>query len=167
VTERRVERLAALHDVEGFDCGEEPLNRFLTRFALQNQRANASQTYVGLVGDEIIGFYSLAVGEVAHADAPDRLKKGLARHPVPVMVLARLAVSTPWQGKGVGRGLLADAVRRTFQAAEIAGIRALVVHAKNDDARSFYERVNFTPSPTDPLHLFALISDLRKIYTTD
>jgi predicted N-acetyltransferase YhbS len=167
VTERRVEKLTVVHKIEGFDCGEEPLNRFLTQFALQNQRANASQTYVGLDGEEVIGYYSLSVGEVAHADAPDRLKKGLARHPVPVMVLARLAVSTSWQGKGVGRGLLADAVRRTLQAAKIAGIRALVVHAKNDDVRSFYERVDFAPSPTDPLHLFALISDLRKIYTTN
>ena len=167
MTERRVEKLTVFHKIEGFDCGEEPLNRFLTQFALQNQRANASQTYVGLADDEVIGYYSLSVGEVAHADAPDRLKKGLARHPVPVMVLARLAVSTTRQGKGVGRGLLADAVRRTLQAAEIAGIRALVVHAKNDEVRAFYERVNFAQSPTDPLHLFALISDLRKIYATN
>lgn len=167
MTERHVEKLPVFHKIEGFDCGERPLNRFLTQFALQNQRANASQTYVGLDGDEVIGYYSLSVGEVAHTDVPDRLKKGLARHPVPVMVLAPLAVSTSWQGKGVGRGLLADAVRRTLQAAEIAGIRALVVHAKNDDVRAFYERVNFAPSPTDPLHLFALISDLRKIYTTN
>jgi len=149
------------HPVDGFSCGSEALGRFLVRYSFANQQANASQTYVGLLDAEVIGFYSLVVGEVAHADAPGRLTKGLARYPVPVMVLARQAVSTAWQGKGIGAGLLKDAMRRTVQAADIAGIRAFVVHAKDETARGFYEHFNFAASPTDPLHLFLLIKDIR------
>jgi len=149
------------HPVDGFSCGSEALGRFLVRYAFANQQANASQTYVGLLDAEVIGFYSLVVGEVAHADAPGRLTKGLARYPVPVMVLARQAVSTAWQGKGIGAGLLKDAMRRTVQAADIAGIRAFVVHAKDETAREFYEHFNFAASPTDPQHLFLLIKDIR------
>jgi GNAT superfamily N-acetyltransferase len=158
-----VEKLARRHAVDAFDCGEGALNLFLVRFALPNQQANASQTYVGLAGDAVIGFYTLVVGEVRYEGAPERLTKGLARHPVPIMLLARLGVSLDWQGKGVGAGLLRDAILRTLQAADIAGIRALVVHAKDDAARAFYKRFDFAESPTDPLHLFALIKDLRSL----
>jgi GNAT superfamily N-acetyltransferase len=161
VTVFRVEKLTRRHAVDPFDCGEPALDRFLARFAFPNQQANASQTYVGLADDTVIGFYTLVVGEVAHAEAPERLVKGLARHPVPIMLLARLAVARDWQGKGIGAGLLRDAVLRTLQAADIAGIRALAVHAKDDAARAFYRRFDFVESPTDPLHLFALIKDLR------
>ncbi len=160
----RIEKLNRGHALETFDCGDVALNRFLVRFALPNQMANASQTYLGIAGtDMIVGFYTLVVGEVRYEDAPARMTKGLARHPVPIMLLARLAVDRAWQGKGVGAGLLRDAVLRTMQAAEIAGIRALVVHAKHDAARSFYERFDFQSSPTDPLHLFALLKDLRSL----
>lgn len=163
MTGYRIEKLARRHAVDSFDCGEEPLNRFLIRYALPNSQANASQTYVGLSDDDVIGFYTLVVGEVAYEDAPDRMKKGLARHPVPIMLLARLAVSRDWQGKGVGAGLLRDAVLRTLQSADIAGIRAFTVHAKDDNARSFYRHFGFVESPTDSLHLFALIRDLRAL----
>lgn len=156
-----LEKLARHHAVDDFDCGEEALNRFLKRFAFPNQQANASQTYVGLADQAVIGFYTLVVGEVSYEEAPERLKKGLARHPVPLMILARLAVSQTAQGKGVGAGLLKDAVSRTLQAADIGGIRALATHAKNDQARAFYEHFGFISSPSDPLHLFVLIKDLR------
>ncbi|WP_047310016.1 GNAT family N-acetyltransferase [Rhodopseudomonas palustris] len=160
----RIEKLHRRHAVETFDCGEDGLNRFLVRFALPNQMANASQTYVGLADDDTIaGFYTLVVGEVRYEGAPERLTKGLSRHPVPVMLLARLGVSRQWQGRRVGAGLLRDAVLRTLQVADIAGVRALAVHAKSDAARSFYERFDFQPSPTDPLHLFALIKDLKSL----
>lgn len=163
MTRFRVEKLSRHHAVGAFDCGEEALNRFLVRFALQGQQANASQTYVGMAEDAVIGFYTLVVGEVRYDGAPERLTKGLARHPVPIMLLARLAVGTEWQGKGIGAGLLRDAVLRTLQAADIAGIRALAVHAKDDAARAFYRGFDFAESPTDPLHLFALIKDLRSL----
>ncbi|HEX6958294.1 MAG TPA: GNAT family N-acetyltransferase [Ferrovibrio sp.] len=164
MTGLRIEKLHRRHAVENFDCGEDALNRFLVRFALPSQMANASQTYVGVADDDaIVGFYTLVVGEVRYEEAPERLTKGLARHPVPVMLLARLGVSEAWQGKRIGAGLLRDAVLRTLQVADIAGVRALMVHAKNDAARAFYERFDFQPSPTDPLHLFALIKGLRNL----
>ncbi len=158
----RIEKLRRDHPVDGFTCGRDELDRFLIRYALGNQQANASQTYIGLHDQDVIGFYSLVVGEVAFGDAPERLTKGLARHPVPVMLLARLAVSTAWQGRKIGSGLLKDAMLRTLQAADIGGIRAFAVHAKDDSAKQFYERFGFVPSPTDPLHLYRLIKDLRR-----
>lgn len=154
-----IEKLNRGHRVDAFDCGREALNRFLIRYALQNQQAGASQTYVAVAGEEIAGYYSLAVSQVAYDDAPERLAKGLARHPIPLMLLARLAVAERWQGRGLGKGLLKDAVLRTLQAAGIAGIRALAVHAKDDEARAFYERFDFIASPTDPYHLFVLLKD--------
>jgi GNAT superfamily N-acetyltransferase len=159
----RIEKLRPDHVVANFDCGQGELNRFLSRFALANQFAGAAQTYVATSGDTILGYYSLAVGEIAYDDAPGRLSKGLARHPVPIMLLARLAVSKGSQGQGLGAGLLKDAMLRTLQAADIAGIRALVVHAKDENARRFYEHFGFNSSPTDALHLFLLIKDLRRL----
>lgn len=161
MTTHRIEKLQRTHDLGTFDCGQEALNRFLVRYAFQNQQAEASQTYVALSDDEIVGYYTLVVGQVEHSDAPERLSKGLARHPVPIMLLARLAVSVTFQGKGLGIGLLKDAMLRTLQAADIAGIRAFAVHAKDDDARSFYERFDFVSSPSDPYHLFLLLKDVR------
>jgi GNAT superfamily N-acetyltransferase len=162
VSARRIEKLTRAHAVENFDCGKSPLNRFLARYALQSQQAGASQTYVGLVGDEIVGYYTLAFGAVEHADAPARVGKGLAKHPIPLMVLARLAVSNEWQRQGIGSALLKDAVLRTLQAAEIAGLRALAVHAKDDEARAFYERYGFISSSTDTYHLLVLLKDVKK-----
>lgn len=163
MTQFRIEKLSRLHAVDSFDCGEEALNRFLIRFALANQQANASQTYVGLNGEAVIGFHTLVVGEVSHGDAPERMSKGLARHPVPIMLLARLAVAKNQQGMGIGAGLLRDAILRTLHAADIAGIRAFVVHAKDQGAKDFYRHFGFEESATDPLHLFALIKDLRSL----
>jgi len=158
----RIEKLTRHHAVDSFDCGQAALNRFLARFALPSQQTNASQTYVGLAGEDVIGFYTLVVGEVGIEDPPERLTKGLARHPAPIMLLARLAVAKNWQGKGVGAGLLKDAMRRTLQAADIAGIRAFVVHAKDATASAFYRHFDFLPSETDPLHLFLLVKELRR-----
>jgi hypothetical protein len=120
----RIEKLRPDHTVAGFDCGREELNRFLARFALVNQLAGAARTYLGLSGETVVGYDSLAVGEIAYDDAPGRLSKGLARHPVPIMLVARLAVSAEAHGRGIGAGLLKDAMMRTVQAADIAGIRA-------------------------------------------
>jgi len=155
------EKLDRQHTLIGFDCGSEPLNRFLTRYALTNQTAGGATTYIAREADQIAGFYSLVVGQVEFIDAPERLTKGLARHPVPLMILARLGVATSWQGKGVGSGLLKDAMMRTLQAADIAGIRALAAHAKDDQAKAFYERFDFVPAPSDPYHVFLLLKDLR------
>lgn len=158
---RSIEKLRREHVLDAFDCGQPDLNGWLLKHALQNQGANAAQTYIGLVNGVVIGYYSLAVGQVEYTEAPERLQKGLARHPVPIMLLARLAVHQDWQGKGIGRALLRDAVLRTLQVANIAGIRALAVHAKDDQAKHYYEQFDFIPSPTDPLHLFVLLKDIR------
>lgn len=160
---RRVEKLRLDHLLEGFDCGREELNRYLLRYSWANQQAGAAQTYVGLVEDAVAGYHTLAVGQVAREEAPERLIKGLARHPVPIMLLARLAVDRRWQGQGVGKALLKDAMLRTVQAADIAGIRAFAVHAKDEQARGFYQKFDFIPSPTDPMHLFVLLKDVRRI----
>lgn len=118
---------------------------------------------MGLADHTVIGYYALAVGSVEQQHAPERVKKGLGKHSIPIMLLARLAVDLRWQKQGVGAALLKDATLRTLQASDIAGIRALVVHAKDESARMFYERFDFLPSPSDPLHLFVLLKDIRKI----
>jgi len=133
-----IAKLARHHRVEEFDCGQAALNRFLTRFALSSQQAHASQTYVGLADATVVGVYTLVVSEVAYEDAPERLTKGLAHHPVPLMLLARLAVGLAWKGRGTGACLFKHAMCRTMRVAGIAGIRELVAHAKDDAARAFY-----------------------------
>lgn len=160
---RRIEKLRPDHAAEEFDCGREELNRYLLRYAWSNQQAGAARTYIGLAGDIVVGYHTLAAGHVAREDAPELLTKGLARHAVPIMLLARLAVDRRWQGQGIGKALLRDAMQRTLQAADIAGIRALAVHAKDAEARAFYEKFDFVPSPTDPMHLFVLLKDVRRI----
>lgn len=156
-----IEKLSRTHEVEAFDCGKEPLNKFLARHAFTNQQASASPTYVACEAGRVVGYSTLVFGQVAFDGAPQRLGKGLARHPIPIMLLARLAIATDRQGRGLGAGLIKDALARTLQAADIAGLRALAVHAKDDEARAFYERFDFIPSPSDPFHLFVLLKDVR------
>ena len=159
-----VEKLSAAHDVAAFDCGEEALNRFIQRFALASQSAGSARTYV-VCGESrrVVAYYSLAVGAVEHSDASARVARGLARHPVPVMLLARLAVDREEHRRRLGTALMKDALLRTVQAAEIAGIRALLVHAKDDKARQWYRRFDFEPSPADPFQLFLLLKDIRAL----
>ena len=161
MTALRIEKLERRHIVETFDCGAAPLNRFLILNALQSQMAHASQTYVCAQGETVTGYAVLAAGSVDIADAPQRMRKGLARHPVPFIVLARLAVDVRWQGKGVGASLLKDMALRTLQAAGIAGVRAFVIHAKDEAALRYYKQFGFEDGFPDPLHLFALTKDLR------
>jgi len=166
MTKKLIEKLNSSHVLENFDCGVPELNNFLVKYALQSQSANSANTYVACENGSIIGFYTLAVGSVIHAQAPKRITKGLARHPVPVMILTRLAVDKSQHGKGIGRGLLKDVLLRTAQAADIAGIRALLVHAKDDLARQWYLQFNFDESPTDLLHLYLLLKDLKKMLSS-
>lgn len=158
-----VRKLLATDVVDQFDCGKAELNQFLQRYALVNQKVNSAQTYVCCSHSQVVGFYSLAVGSVNPDHAPMRVTKGLARHAVPVMILARLAVDQEHQGNGLGKALLKDALLRTAQAADIAGIRSLLVHAKDDDARAWYQAWEFEPSPTDPYHLFLMLKDLKAL----
>jgi GNAT superfamily N-acetyltransferase len=158
---RPIERLLPVHAVEYFDCGKKPLNSFLKTFALANQQNGSAMTYVVCRGLRVVGYYSLAVGSVMCETAPSRVVKGLARHPVPIMLLTRLAVDLGDQRAGIGSSLLKDALIRTVKAAEIAGIRAMLVHAKDEASRGWYLRYGFEASPTDPMHLFLLLKDIR------
>jgi GNAT superfamily N-acetyltransferase len=141
---RPPEKLSATHDLSDFDSGEPVLDEWLRQRALHNEASGASRTYVVCVGKTVVGYYTLAVGAVAHAEAPGRMKRNRP-DPLPVMVIGRLAVDKNVQRRGIGKGLLRDAVLRTVQAAEIAGIRAILVHAISEPAKRFYEGCGFTP----------------------
>jgi GNAT superfamily N-acetyltransferase len=158
-----IEKLRREHVLDRFDCGKEDLNRFLIRQAWSNQQAHSAQTYVLAKEMRVLGYYSLAAASVSHDEATQRVKKGLARHPIPVILLARLAVDVSIHGKGVGSALLKDALLRTAQAAETIGARALLVHAKDDEARAFYEHFTFEASSSDPYHLLLIMKDLLEI----
>lgn len=150
--------------VSDFNCGSEALNRFLQHHAFQSQQSQSARTYVCLTTDgRLAGYYTLAYGSIEYGEAPERARKGLARHEIPVMVLARLAVAEEFQGQGVGKQLLRDSLLRTLQAADIAGLMAIIVHAKDESAKEFYEKFNFEPFPSEPLKLFLLLKDLRAL----
>jgi len=160
-----IAKFAPAHDPSSFDCGSEPLNRFIKLHALQSQRAGVSQTYVAVTDAKVTGFHTLVVGHVAHdGAAPERLTKGVPRHPVPVIILARLAVDRTWQGKRLGAALVVDAMRRVLQAADIAGVRAMIVHAKDETAQRFYEHLGFEPFADKPLTLYRLLKDIRAMH---
>ena len=148
------------HNRNSFDCGVPALNDYLKKYALQNQKKYAARTYVATRGNRIVGYYSLAYGSVSLEEAPQSVRAGLPRHPVPVILLARLAVDSTEQGGGLGAALLKDALLRIIQAAEIAGLRAMLVHAKDDSAKRFYEKFGFERSPIDAYHLFLRLSDI-------
>ena len=150
--------LNAAHDCTRFDSGSPQLDTWLRERALRNQNGGASRTYVACEGVRVIAFYSLANGAVAHSEAPGRLRRNMP-DPIPVMVLGRLAVDRAFQTRGLGKALLQDAILRTLQAAEIAGIRAILVHAKDDNAQRFYERFGFLASPANPRTLALPLHD--------
>ena len=158
-----IRKLAPSDSTSTFDCGNLALNDFLQRFALGNQSANSAQTYVTCRDGAVAGFFSLVVGSVDPEDANARVLKGMARHPVPVMILARLAVDLNHQGAGLGADLLKNALTRTAQAAEIAGIRTVLVHSKDDAARNWYLNFGFEPSLSNPLRLFMLIKNIKAV----
>ena len=158
-----IEKLRRDHLLDVFDCGKEELNRFLKRQAWNSQQAYSAQTYVLSKDLRVSGYYGLAAGSVTHEDATDRVNKGQARHPIPVILLARLAVDMSLQGKGIGAALLKDALLRTAQAADTIGARALLVHAKDDAAKAFYEHFTFEASLSDPYHLLLIMKDLLRI----
>jgi len=158
-----IEKLRREHLLDRFDCGKEDLNRFLKRQAWNSQQAHSAQTYVLVKDLRVLGYYSLAAGSVTHEEATERVKRGLARHPIPVILLARLAVDASVHGKGLGSALLKDALLRTAQAADAIGARALLVHAKDDSAKAFYEHFTFEASPSDPYHLLLIMKDLLQI----
>ena len=154
--------LEEFHATDNFDCGDEALNAYLKKFAYINNQNNSARTYVTARNKRVVGYYTLAPGSVVKDDAPLRVGKGLAGHPIPVIILARIAVDKTEQGVGLGKGLLRDALLRIIGAADIIGGRAVLVHAKNNPAKSFYEHFGFEPSPIDQFHLYLLLKDIKK-----
>jgi len=149
------------HDTGSFDCGVEALNDYIRRYALLNHQNRSARTYVAMRESRLIGYYTLASGSVSRAEVPARVAQGLGNYPVPITLLARLAVDVSERGRGLGRGLLKDALLRAFQASEIVGSRAIVTHAKDESAKAFYGKFNFAPSPLNDLHLYLLMKDVK------
>lgn len=156
------EPLCAGYDLASFNSGSPVLDDWLRRRALPNQDSGASRTYVIRAGQRVVGYYALAAGAVTQAEATGRTRRNMP-NPVPVMVLGRLAIDAGFQGRGLGGALLRDAILRTMQAADIAGIRAMLVHAISDEAKRFYERCGFQPSPIDPMTLMIPLRDAHQI----
>lgn len=145
-----------------FDCGVTELNEYLKRYALQNQKKNAAKTYVVADNKErIVGYYTLVFGSVKSEETSADISAGLGNYPIPIILLARLAVDIQEKGKGLGKALLRDALLRSIAASEIAGLRAFLVHAKDETAKNFYEKFGFRPAPNNPLHLFMKMSDIK------
>ena len=158
---RTPEHLTAAHDVSAFDSGVPDLDDWLRKRALANEDTGASRTYVVCAGGRVVGYYALASGGVAQVQAPGRVRRNMP-DPVPVMILGRLVVDRIWQGRNLGRSLLRDAVLRTLQAAEIGGIRAILVHAISEEAKRFYQRYGFGESPVDSMTLMMTVADAEK-----
>ncbi len=152
--------LTARHRLDGFESGSPPLDDWLRRRAWANQIAGASRTYVACAGDRVVAYYALASGGLAASTATGRFRRNMP-DPIPVAILGRLAVDRTLQGRGFGRALFQDAARRVIQAADLVGIRGLLVHAISEEARRFYLGLGLEPSPLDPMTLFVTLADLR------
>jgi predicted N-acetyltransferase YhbS len=159
---RKPEPLEARHPLDGFDCGKPQLNEWLIRHARQAQGSGSAKTFVVCEDARVVGYFSLTVGQVDTLEAPERIRKGMGQYPVPVIILARLAVASQDQGRGVGYGMLQDAIRRTLLIAEHAGIRAMLTHPIDQDAAKFYTRFGFVPSPLREQQLLLLLKDARR-----
>ncbi|TXT26464.1 MAG: acetyltransferase [Rhodocyclaceae bacterium] len=161
MTLRGPDSLEALHRLDSFDCGKPALNEWLIRHARQAQGSGSAKTFVVAEDDRVVGYFSLTVGQVDTLEAPERIRKGMGQYPIPVVILARLAVSIQDQGKGIGYGMLQDAIRRTLLIAEQAGIRAMLTHPIDQEASSFYTRFGFIASPLSEQQLLLLLKDAR------
>jgi GNAT superfamily N-acetyltransferase len=159
------ERLTAKHDLSQFRSREPALDDWMRRRALANEESGASRTYVVCVGPRVVGFYCLATGAVAQASATGRVRRNMP-DPVPVVVLGRMAVDAGWERRGIARGLIRDAILRTLHAGEAVGVRAILVHAKSEEARRFYvEKCGLSASQTDPMTLMITLADARAALT--
>ena len=154
--------LKAHHDCSDFDSGQPALDEWLRKTAARNEASGASRTYVICGGGgRVLAYYCLANGAVTHREAPGKIRRNMP-DPIPVMILGRLAVDRSLHGAGIGKGLLKDAVLRTLNASEIAGIRALLVHAIDESAARFYRHNGFVEAPSDSLLLMLPLDTIRK-----
>lgn len=154
--------LADQHDVAPFDCGSASLDNWLKRRARANQISGATRTFVVCEEDAVLGYYALSAGGVGLAVATGRFRRNMP-DPIPVALLARLAVDRRWQGKGMGRALFRDAAMRLASAAETLGIRGVLVHAISEEAKAFYLSLGFDPSPLEPMTLMTTMADIRDV----
>lgn len=159
---RAPEPLSSKSPIARFDCGKPSLNDWLQKLALQSQGSGSARTFVVTDNASVLGYYSLVVGQVEPMQATERIRNGMGQYPIPTMLLARLAVATSAQGQGIGMGLLQDAIRRTLNVAEQAGIRAMLTHPIDDDATRFYQRFGFEASPLGQGQLLLLLKDARR-----
>ena len=155
--------LAFHHRLDAFDSGHPLLNEWLVRHARAAQACGSARTFVVAEAGQVVAYHSLAVGQIDTAEVPERVRKGMGQYPIPVVLLARLAVDKAYQGQGVGVGLLQDAIRRTLLIADQAGVRALMTHPIDDSATRFYQRFGFVCSPTGANHWLLLLKDARKL----
>jgi GNAT superfamily N-acetyltransferase len=160
----RIAPLARDHELDRLDSGSPELDDWLRRFGRVADASGTARTYVLAKGKRVLGNYALTPAAVDRSELPARHAKGMPAHPIGVILLARLALDRSCQGQGYGRALVADAAIRTLQAAELVGARAMLVHARDQATAAFYERLGFSPSPTDPLHLLVLIKDLNRTF---
>ena len=160
---RGPQALDAGHRLETFDCGKPALNDWLVRHARQAQASGSAKTFIVADDERVAGYFSLTVGQVDTLDTPERIRKGMGQYPIPVVILARLAVSIQHQGRGIGVGMLRDAIRRTLVISEQAGIRAMLTHPIDADAARFYQRFGFMSSPLREQQLLLLLKDAHRL----
>lgn len=158
--------LDARHRLEEFDCGKPALTDWLLRHARQAQGSGSARTFVVCDGDRVAGYFSLTVGQIDTLEAPERVRRGMGQYPIPLVILARLAVDLDYQGQGLGFSLLQDAIHRTITIAEQAGIRALLTHPIDAEAEAFYRRFGFAPTPVRERQLILLLKDARRFAGT-
>ena len=162
----KIEKLTTEHNIMPFDCGNVVLNDYINKYALINQKMRTSTTYIAVDKDEVVGYYSITSASVRHEAAPKKVRRGLPQYDIPVLLLARLAVHINKQGHGIGKGLLKDSMLRTLEVSDIIGIRAMLVHAKNEAATEFYKLFDFEQSPLNAKHLFLTVKDIQKNITS-
>ena len=150
------------HETLGFDCGKESLNKWLVRYSKQSQASGSARTYVVAEGSRVIGYYSLTVGQVDTAEVPERVRRGMGRYPIPIILLARLAVDLRYHGKGIGTGMIRDAIRRSLAISEQAGVRAIMTHPLDDEATRYYRHFGFVSPPNNEKHLLLLLKDAKR-----
>jgi len=162
MNKNRPEALGAHHCLDGFDCGKPALNEWLIRHARQAQGIGSARTFVNADdSQQVIGYFSLTVGQIDTLVVPERIRKGIGQYPIPVVILARLAVSLEHQGLGFGIGLLQNAIQRSLLIADQAGIRAILTHPIDEEATRFYKRFGFIVSPLQEHQLLLLLKDAR------
>lgn len=158
--------LDAHHRLDLFDCGKPALTDWLHRYARQAQGGGSARTFVVCDGERVAGYFSLTVGQIDTLEAPERVRRGMGRYPIPLVILARLAVDLDYQGQGLGFSMLQNAIRRTLSIAEQAGIRALLTHPIDAGAEAFYRRFGFEPTPENERQLILLLKDARRFAGT-